>query len=69
MLDGVMLGCAVGALLGDSVVGAMLDGVMLGCAVGALLGDFLVVVWERCWMALRWAAQSIHLCMYVCGLI
>jgi hypothetical protein len=39
MLDGVMLSCAVGALLGDSVVGAMLDGVTLGCAVGALLGD------------------------------
>ncbi len=51
MLDGVTLGCAVGALLGDSVVGAMLDGVTLGCAVGALLGDFVVGVWERCWMA------------------
>ncbi len=33
MLDGVMLGCAVGALLGDSVVRAMLDGVTLSCAV------------------------------------
>jgi hypothetical protein len=41
MLDGVTLGCAVGALLRDSVVGAMLDGVTLGCAVGALLGFFL----------------------------
>ena len=38
MLDGVPLGCAVGALLGDSVE-AMLDGVPLGSAVGALLGD------------------------------
>ncbi len=74
MLDGVPLGCAVGTLLGDSV-GAMLDGVPLGCAVSVLMIDSVELMmdyvllavrywetpWKRCWMASRWAAQSVRL--------
>ncbi len=57
MLNGVTLGCAVDALLVDSVE-AMLDGITLRCTIAALMGDSVVAM--RCWMASSWAAQSVR---------